>query len=131
DSLKDIISKRLVIQNDRYQVAVTDAAGEARDEENSYSVSNYKNEVSVIAEYDVKTDTPLQISIRSNEVNGDFAPVTGYVKIYRTLPRKRFFENRSWEIPVMQSIDETTSISLFPHESYTNDDLKIEEEQLV
>lgn len=131
DSLKDIISKELVIQNVRYQVVVTDAAGEVREEENSFSVSNYKNGVSVFAEYDVKTDTPLQISIQSNEVNGDFAPVTGFVKIYRTLPRKRFFENRSWEIPEMQSIDETTFRTLFPHESYTNDDLKIEDEQLV
>lgn len=131
DSLKDIISKELVIQNVRYQVVVTDAVGEVREEENSFSVSNYKNGVAVFAEYDVKTDIPLQITIQSKEVNGDFAPVTGSVKIYRTLPRKRFFENRSWEIPEMQSIDETTFRMLFPHESYTNDDLKIEEEQLV
>lgn len=131
DSLSNILSKELVSHNVRYEVVITDPAGEVREDEGNFYVSNYKKEVSVYGTSEIKTDTPLKLSIQSNEVNGDFSAVTGSVKIYQTLPQKQFFEARPWELPELQSIDEPTFRKLFPYQSYTSEDTKVAAEQLV
>lgn len=131
DSLTNILSKELLSQNVRYEVVVTDPAGEVREDEGNFYVSNYKKEVSVYGTSVTKTDTPLKLSIQSNEVNGDFSAVTGSVKIYQTLPQKQFFEARPWELPELQSIDEPTFRKLFPYQSYTSEDTKVAAKQLV
>lgn len=131
DSLTNILPKELVKQNVRYEVVITDPAGEVRENEGNFYVSNYKKDVTVYGTSKIKTDTPLKLSIQSNDVNGDFSAVTGLVKIYQMLPQKQFFEARPWELPELQSIDESLFRKLFPYQSYTSDDTKVAAEQLV
>src|SRR5690606_2273023 len=78
-----------------------------------------------------KTNEPLNVSINSFTHNGEFSPVTGTVKIYQTLPNSKFYANRPWGLPELMSIDETEFRKLFPYETYTADDSKIQEKTLI
>lgn len=131
DSLGKILKEEIFTNSVHYSVEVIDSAGEVREDEGSFTVANTKHRLSVYKYDTAKTDEPLNVSINSFTHNGEFSPVTGAVKIYQTLPNSTFYANRPWGLPELTSIDETEFRKLFPYETYTADDSKIQEKTVV
>src|SRR5690554_863221 len=131
DSLGKILKEEIFTNSVHYSVEVIDSAGEVREDEGSFTVANTKHRLSVYKYDTAKTNEPLNVSINSFTHNGEFSPVTGTVKIYQTLPNSKFYANRPWGLPELMSIDETEFRKLFPYETYTADDSKIQEKMVV
>src|SRR5690606_33639453 len=77
------------------------------------------------------TNEKLSLNVNSFTHNGDDVSVNGIIKIFKTLPPKRFFMHRSWQHPEIQSIEEDTYRTLFPYETYQKTDEAHSDEELV
>lgn len=131
DSIGEIIKKQPIETYVRYDVEVSDHAGEVHEADGQFTVANTAHRLSVY-KYDLSlTNKPLNVSVNSSGYNGDFSLVTGKVKIYQTLPVNHFYKNRSWNIPELTSISEETFRKLFPFESYSASDEETAEKVLV
>src|SRR5690606_37296248 len=131
DSIGKILKEKITTNYVNYSVEVTDAAGEVREDEGNFTVANTNYRLSVYKYGTVKTDEPLNVSIKSFTHNSEFSPVTGTVKIYQTLPNPKIYGNRPWSLPELTSIDETTFRKLFHYETYTKNDNEPLEQKLV
>lgn len=131
DSLGNRFRSEIIKVNVNFEIVVTDQAGEVREEYLDFYVSNTAVDVSVYAGRNFVTNKPLEVSINSRTHNGDFTPAMGTIKIYQTLPKDTFYENRPWQIPELKSIDETTFRKLFPYQVYNSEELKNSEKTLV
>ncbi len=131
DSIGNILKEKITTNYVNYSVEVTDTAGEVREAEGNFTVANTNHRLTIYKYGIVKTDELLNVSIKSFTHNGEFSPVTGTIKIYQTLPNLKFFANRPWSLPELASIDETEFRKLFPYETYTADDSKIQEKTVV
>lgn len=131
DSIGNILKEKITTNYVNYSVEVTDTAGEVREDEGYFTVANTNHRLTIYKYGIVKTDEPLNVSIKSFTHNSEFSPVTGTVKIYQTLPNPKFYGNRPWSLPELTSIDETTFRKLFPYETYTKNDNEPLEQKLV
>src|SRR5690554_5856436 len=131
DSIGNILKEKITTNYVNYFVEVTDTAGEVREDEGYFTVANTNHKLTIYKYGTAKTDEPLNVSINSFTHNGEFSPVTGTIKIYQTLPNLKFYANRPWSLPELASIDETEFRKLFPYETYTADDSKIQEKTVV
>lgn len=131
DSIGKILKEKITTNYVNYSVEVTDTAGEVREDEGYFTVANTNHRLTIYKYGIVKTDEPLNVSIKSFTHNNEFSPVTGTVKIYQTLPNPKFYGNRPWSLPELTSIDETTFRKLFPYETYTKNDNEPLEQKLV
>src|SRR5690606_31756868 len=114
DSIGEIIKKQPIETYVRYDVEVTDQAGEVHEADGQFTVANTAHRLSVY-KYDLSlTNKLLNVSVNSSGYNGDFSAVTGNVKIYQTVPVNHFYKNRSWNVPELPSINEETFRKLFP-----------------
>lgn len=114
-----------------YNFEVTDNSGEVRKNRGNFFVSNYATRISVYGQDQLSTNEKLNLNVNSFTHNGDDVSVDGTIKIFKTLPPKRFFMQRSWQLPEIQSIDETTYRTLFPYEEYNETDKASSSEELV
>ena len=131
DSIGEIIKKQPIETYVRYDVEVTDQAGEVHEADGQFTVANTAHRLSVY-KYDLSlTNKLLNVSVNSSGYNGDFSAVTGNVKIYQTVPVNHFYKNRSWNVPELPSINEETFRKLFPFESYSASDEETPEKVLV
>ncbi|KAA5538399.1 alpha-2-macroglobulin family protein [Paenimyroides baculatum] len=131
DSIGEIIKKQPIETYVRYDVEVTDQAGEVHEADGQFTVANTAHRLSVY-KYDLSlTNKPLNVSVNSSGYNGDFSAVTGNVKIYQTLPVNHFYKNRLWNVPELTSINEETFRKLFPFESYSASDEETAEKVLI
>ncbi|MFB9054450.1 alpha-2-macroglobulin [Formosa undariae] len=109
----------------RYEVTadITDINGETRSTSTTISVGYHtvKVQLQVDNKLDKKAKTN-QISIYTTNLNGQFTPVTGTLKIYKLQAPNQVLRERPWSAPDYQVIDKTTFNSLFPNEAYTNED---------
>ena len=131
------ISKNDTIQKDHtkipidYHFEVTDNSGEVRNNRGNFFVSNYATRISVYGQDQLSTNEKLNLNVNSFTHNDDDVSVNGIIKIFRTLPPKRFFMQRSWQHPEVQSIDEDIYRRLFPYETYQKKDEAHSDEELV
>ncbi len=114
-----------------YNFEVTDNAGEVRNNRGNFFVSNYATRISVYGQNQLSTNEKLNLNVNSFTHNGDDVSVNGTIKIFKTLPPKRFFMQRLWQHPEVQSIDESTYKALFPYETYQKNDEAHSDEELV
>lgn len=131
------ISENDTIQNENtrisidYKVEVTDNAGEVREADDDFYVSNYATYVSVYAKNNMVTNEKLKLAVNTKTQNGDDKSVTGTIKIYQSLPPKDFYLMRLWQVPELASIDEKTFREQFPYETYTNKDNAYTEKKII
>jgi len=131
------ISKNDTIQKEHkkipidYNFEVTDNSGEVRNNRGNFFVSNYATRISVYGQDQLSTNEKLNLNVNSFTHNDGEVSVNGIIKIFKTLPPKRFFMQRSWQHPEVQSIDEDTYRRLFPYETYQKTDEAHSDEELV
>ncbi len=67
-------------------------------------------------------DSSQKIEITTKNLNGEFAPAKGTIKIYKLQAPKNPLRNRPWNTPDYQDISEAEFKKLFPHDSYTKEE---------
>jgi len=130
-SKNDTIKKEHTKIPINYNFEVTDNAGEVRKNQGNFFVSNYATRISVYGQNNISNNQKLSLNVNSFTHNDDNVSVNGTIKIFRTLPPKKFFMSRTWQLPEVQSINEATYRSLFPYEEYNEADKASSNEELV
>ncbi|MBE7629015.1 alpha-2-macroglobulin family protein [Tenacibaculum piscium] len=78
---------------------------------------------STINKDDKKHEKQQEITITTNNLNGQFAPSRGTVKIYKLQAPKNPLRKRPWNTPDYQDISENEFNKLFPHDAYTKEEI--------
>lgn len=100
---------------------VTDINGETRSGEKSVSVS-YKSLILVASiPATMPADSLKKLSIRTENMNGEYAPSTVKVTISKLKEEKRLIRDRYWERPDQFVMTKEAYIKNFPYDEYDNE----------
>jgi len=100
---------------------VTDINGETRSGEQLVSVSYKSLMLRVILPETLPVDSLKTISIRTENMNGQFEPSTVKVTIRKLKPEQRLIRQRYWERPDQFIMSREEYIRLFPYDEYNNE----------
>ncbi|MBE7687960.1 alpha-2-macroglobulin [Tenacibaculum finnmarkense genomovar ulcerans] len=70
-----------------------------------------------------KDEKQQEITITTNNLNGQFTPSKGSVKIYKLQAPKNPLRKRPWNTPDYQDISENEFNKLFPHDAYAKEEV--------
>ncbi|WBX73084.1 MG2 domain-containing protein [Tenacibaculum pacificus] len=70
-----------------------------------------------------KDEKQHEITITTNNLNGQFTPSKGTVKIYKLQAPKNPLRKRPWNTPDYQDISENEFNKLFPHDAYSKEEI--------
>ncbi|AOW21768.1 alpha-2-macroglobulin family protein [Urechidicola croceus] len=102
---------------------VTDINGETRSTETIVKVGYHALVATAAINSKIdKTDKDHKISITTNNLNGEFVPTKGTIKIYKLKSPKNPLRVRPWNAPDYQDFSEEEFRNLFPHDAYTDDE---------
>ncbi|WP_336065204.1 MG2 domain-containing protein [Mesoflavibacter sp. CH_XMU1404-2] len=102
---------------------VTDINGETRSTTTIVNVGYHALTVtmSVKSELD-KSSKDHTIQIDTKNLNGEFVPAKGSIKIYKLKAPNKVLRHRPWNAPDYHNLSETEFKTLFPHDAYNNED---------
>ncbi len=100
---------------------VTDINGETHSTETTVRVAYHllETEIDIPKSID-KNITDTKISINSKNLNGEFVPVNGKLKIYQLSSPEQILRKRPWKAPDYPGFTKEEFRKLFPHDSYAN-----------
>ncbi|WP_066225928.1 alpha-2-macroglobulin family protein [Formosa haliotis] len=102
---------------------ITDINGETRSSSTLVSVGYHTTKARLEIENKLnKTEKDHTIGIQTMNLNGEFVPVKGSMKIYKLQGPNNVLRTRPWEAPDYQIIDKDTFKSAFPYDAYSNED---------
>lgn len=70
-----------------------------------------------------KDEKQHEITVTTNNLNGQFTPSKGTVKIYKLQAPKNPLRKRPWNTPDYQDISENEFNKLFPHDAYSKEEI--------
>jgi hypothetical protein len=105
----------------RIYADVTDINGETRSGEKSVSVSYKALLLKVTLDEKIPTDSLKNISIRTENMNGEFEPANIKVTITKLKEQKRLIRERYWERPDQFVMSKEEYIRNFPNDEYDNE----------
>ena len=102
---------------------VTDINGETRSTETTVKVGYHAltANVSIDSKID-KTSKENKLTITTNNLNGEFVPTKGTIKIYKLVAPENPLRKRPWSAPDYQDFTESEFKNLFPHDPYSDDE---------
>ena len=111
------------IFNYEIEADVTDINGETRSATTIVKVGYHTLTLNttINEQIDVSEKNHL-ISIASTNLNGEYAPTKGTLKIYKLLAPQNVLRKRPWNVPDYQNFSKEEYQKLFPHEPYTNNE---------
>ena len=114
--------KNLPIFTYKVTADVTDLNGETRSESTTVKVG-YHTLLAEIAIADLidKTNKKQTLSIDTKNLNGEFAPAKGELKIYKLNAPNTVLRPRPWQAPDYKNWSEADFKTLFPNEAYGNE----------
>ncbi|TYA53340.1 alpha-2-macroglobulin [Formosa maritima] len=123
-AIPDTSVNKNFLPNFLYEITadVTDLNGETRSATTTVHIGYHAliASVSVDASLDkLKKDHTIKIDTKN--LNGEFVPAQGSIKIYKLQAPEYVLRPRSWEAPDYQVIPESEFKSKFPFEAYTNE----------
>lgn len=109
----------------RIYVDVTDINGETRSKENVVTAGYKSLLLEVNLPEKIAADSFKTISIRTENMNGEYQASNVSVTVFRLVPEQRLIRKRLWERPDQFVMSKQEFISLFPHDEYAAEtDLK-------
>jgi len=113
----------LPIFNYEITADVTDLNGETRSTTTIVNVGYHAltANISVDAKLD-KTQKDHKLNIDTKNLNGEFVPAKGTIKIYKLIAPNSVLRQRPWNAPDYQVISKNEFKLLFPHDAYANED---------
>ena len=102
---------------------ITDINGETRSTTTIVNVGYHAltATMSVKSELD-KSSKDHTIQIDTKNLNGEFVPAKGTIKIYKLKAPNQVLRHRPWDAPDYHNLSETEFKTLFPHDAYNNED---------
>ncbi|MDP4262598.1 MAG: alpha-2-macroglobulin family protein [Bacteroidota bacterium] len=100
---------------------VTDINGETRSGEKSVSVSYKSLMLQLTIPEKLPADSLKSLSIRTQNMNGEFVTANLRVSITKLKAEKRLIRNRYWERPDQFAMSKDEYISNFPYDEYDNE----------
>ncbi len=101
---------------------VTDINGETRSTETQVAVGYHTLRLEVSAKQNMKSRDKNFVTIDSENLNGQFVPVQGQLKIYKLIAPQTVYRNRPWSNPDIQTFSKEKYKALFPYETYEIED---------
>ena len=113
----------LPVFNYRITADITDINGETHSESTTVSVGYHtvKAQLTIDRKLD-KTSKNNVVNVSTTNLNGAFAPIIGTLKIYKFIAPNHVLRPRPWAVPDYKTIDEATFKSLFPFDTYQDED---------
>ena len=108
----------------KYEITadVTDINGETRSATTIVNVGYHALTANLaVAERLDKTDNNHSLSVTTKNLNGEFVPAKGTIKIYKLEAPKTVLRARPWAAPDYQKWSRADFKSMFPHEAYANE----------
>ncbi|WP_274473823.1 alpha-2-macroglobulin family protein [Mangrovimonas aestuarii] len=101
---------------------VTDINGETRTTTTTVNVGYHTLTASIsIAEELDKSLKDHKININTQNLNGEFVPANGTIRIYKLQAPDKVLRNRPWAAPDYPGFTESEFKTLFPHEAYQDE----------
>lgn len=101
---------------------VTDINGETRSATTRVNVGYHTLTAQIqVNEKINKTHLENTLTINTKNLNGEFVPATGMVKIYKLRIPQRVLRQRPWNAPDYPEIPKDEFLDKFPHEAYGNE----------
>lgn len=106
-----------------YQVTVdvTDINGETRSNQTIISAGYKSLLLKVDLEERIAVDSLKNISIRTENLNGDYQSSMVTVSVFKLIPEKRLIRSRLWERPDQYIMSKDEFISYFPNDEYKSE----------
>lgn len=125
---ESVDKKDLPIFNYEVTADVTDINGETRSATTIVKVGYHALLATVQIPSEIKkSSNETTIEISTKNLNGEFVPAEGNLKIYKLQAPKNPLRNRLWEAPDYQDISEAEFRKLFPYESYTKSEKNVQQ----
>ncbi|MEZ4795761.1 MAG: MG2 domain-containing protein [Flavobacteriaceae bacterium] len=120
---QSVDKNNLPIFNYEVTADITDLNGETRSATTIVNVGYHAltANVSVGAKLD-KTQKNHKLTIDTKNLNGEFVPAKGIIKIYKLLAPETVLRQRPWKAPDYQMLSKSEFKQLFPHDAYANED---------
>ena len=119
---ESVSKDNLPVFNYEITADVTDVNGETRSTSTIVNVGYHAMTLNIVAPKKLDKDKKeIEISLNSQNLNGEFAPAKGTLKIYKLNAPDRVLRTRPWLAPDYQTLSETEFKNLFPHEAYTDE----------
>ncbi len=120
---QSVDASSLPIFNYEITADVTDLNGETRSATTIVNVGYHAltANISVDAKLD-KTQKDHKLTIDTKNLNGEFIPSKGTIKIYKLIAPKSVLRARPWKAPDYQMLSESEFKQRFPNDAYANED---------
>ncbi|NRR93034.1 alpha-2-macroglobulin [Winogradskyella undariae] len=116
------LKENLPVFNYEVTADITDINGETRTVTTTVNVGYHSMTVNVVApKFIDKKEKNSELSLISENLNGEFAPAKGTLKIYKLKAPRNVLRTRPWSAPDYQVLSKDEFKKLFPHESYDNE----------
>ncbi len=123
-ALPDLKIKPVTQPTFNYKVIadITDINGETRSTETIVNVGYHALNVSLTIANRLDTSKKdYTISLSTNNLNGEFVPTKGTLKIYKLKAPQHVLRTRPWAAPDYQEYSKDEFIKLFPHDAYKDE----------
>jgi len=118
----DALKENLPVFNYEVTADITDINGETRTATTTVNVGYHSMTVNIVApKFIDKKENNVELSLISENLNGEFAPAKGTLKIYKLKAPQNVLRTRPWNAPDYQVLSKDEFKKLFPHESYDNE----------
>ncbi|REE08655.1 MG2 domain-containing protein [Winogradskyella pacifica] len=116
---ESVSKENLPVFNYEITADVTDINGETRSTSTIVNVGYHAMTLNIIAPQKIDKDQKeIEFTLASQNLNGEFAPAKGQLKIYKLNAPDRVLRTRPWQAPDYQTLSEIEFKTLFPHEAY-------------
>ncbi|MCB0398431.1 MAG: carboxypeptidase-like regulatory domain-containing protein [Winogradskyella sp.] len=121
---ESVSKDNLPIFNYEVTADVTDINGETRSTSTVVNVGYHAMTLQVSAPNQIdKTKKEAELILNSQNLNGEFVPAQGTLKIYKLKAPTNVLRNRPWNAPDFQVISKEEFKRLFPHDPYNDEHL--------
>ncbi|WP_299111815.1 alpha-2-macroglobulin [uncultured Winogradskyella sp.] len=119
---ESVSKDNLPVFNYEITADVTDINGETRSSSTIVNVGYHAMTLNISAPEKInKGKNEIEFSIYSQNLNGQFTPAKGVLKIYKLNAPNRVLRTRPWQAPDYQTLSETEFKNLFPHDPYDDE----------
>lgn len=110
----------LPIFNYEIKASVTDINGETHDASTFIKVGYHDLELNAVIPNEISTKNKNEIKLVSTNLNGEFTPIKGEIKVYYVSPFSTKFKPRAFSKPEVETISNSDFEKLFPYEENQN-----------
>ncbi|WP_179005232.1 alpha-2-macroglobulin family protein [Winogradskyella forsetii] len=119
---ESVSKDNLPVFNYEITADVTDINGETRSTSTIVNVGYHAMTLNIVAPQKIDKETKeIELTLTSQNLNGEFVPAKGELKIYKLNASDRVLRTRPWQAPDYQTLSNGEFIKLFPHEPYDNE----------